>query len=118
MTDREISERYNIPLSVLQEYESWGFGRTTGEKSGPRQYDDRDLEYLSLVMTLHDIGFKKSQTETYIKLLLHDSAGVSAQCLNMLEQRRRELLNEIHFHENQLARLDYLRYSIRKNKHL
>ncbi len=116
MTGQEASERYNIPLSVLREYESWDFIRTGREESGSGQYDDTDLKYLSLLMTLHDIGFKKPETEAYMKLLLLGRADETNQRLTMLEQRRQELLKEIHFREHQLARLDYLRYSVRSSK--
>ena len=35
-----------------------------------------------------------------------------------MEKKRHETLDEIHFHERQLQRLDYLRHEIQKNKEL
>lgn len=57
MTIKEASERYNIPMEILREYESWGLCGAVKKVMGSRQYDDTDLERLSLIMTLHDVGF-------------------------------------------------------------
>ena len=64
-------------------------------------------------MNTADIGFEKEEVETYMKLFL---AGDSTQeeRLRMLNKKRNGTLDEIHFKERQLDRLDYLRYEIRK----
>ena len=80
---------------------------------GSWQYDDTDLENLSMIMTLHDIGFTARETETYMKLLLEGSSA-DGQRLLMLNEKRNAALDEIHFREKQLDRLDYLRHTIRK----
>ena len=36
--------------------------------------------------------------------------------LHMLEQKRRTLLDDIHFREKQISKVDYLRYQIRNNE--
>ena len=115
MTIKEAAERYRIPTEILDEYESWGFCGNNDGNIGVRQYDQTDIERLSLIMTLHDIGFANSETETYMKLLVEDEDG-GDQRLNMLEQKRKGILDEIHFREKQLNHLDYLRYSIRKGQ--
>ena len=113
MTINEASERYNIPLEILQEYERWGLCGAVKKVMGSWQYDDTDLERLSLIMTLRDIGFENAEIETYMKLLL-DQDESEGQRLQMLEGKRKNLLDEIHFREKQLSHLDYLRYNIRK----
>ena len=70
MTQQEASEHYNIPVSILQEYESWGLCGAVKKVMGVWQYDDEDLERLSTIMTLHDIGFTTEEVETYMRLLL------------------------------------------------
>jgi len=110
MTMDEASEHYKIPVSVLKEYESWGLCGAVKKVIGDWQYDDQDLERLSLVMTLHDIGFSSEETETYMKLLI---SGKSSAQLRMLNQRRNVALDEIHFREKQLERMDYLRHEIK-----
>ena len=115
MTIHEASERYNIPLEILREYESWGLCGAVKSVMGSWQYDDTDLERLSLIMTLHDAGFEVSEIETYMRLLLEQD-GTEPQRLRMLNRKRDSTLNEIHFRERQLERLDYLRYHIRRQQ--
>ena len=55
MTINEASEKYNIPIEILKEYESWGLCGEVQKIMGVWQYDDQDLERLSMIMTLHDI---------------------------------------------------------------
>ena len=64
-------------------------------------------------MTLHDIGFSTREVEAYMRLLLKGPPS-SAQRLRMLDEKRSAALDEIHFKERQLQRLDYLRHEIRK----
>lgn len=115
MTINEASERYNIPLEILHEYERWGLCGAVRKVMGAWQYDDTDLERLGLIMTLHDIGFEVSEIETYMKLLLEQNDSDSSR-LKMLEQKRQTLLDDIHFREKQISKLDYLRYQIRNNE--
>ena len=85
MTVQEASERYNIPIKILNEYESWGLCDAVRKVMGVWQYDEEDIQRLSMIMTLHDIGFEKEEVETYMKLLL---VGESTQ------QERMRMLNE------------------------
>ena len=113
MTVQEASERYNIPIKILNEYESWGLCDAVRKVMGAWQYDEEDIQRLSRIMTLHDIGFEKEEVETYMKLLL---VGESTQQerMRMLNEKRNGTLDEIHFKEKQLDRLDYLRFEIKK----
>ena len=100
MTKQEASERYNIPIWLLDEYESWGLCQEVKKVMGSWQYDDSDLERLSMIMTLHEGDHTKELR------------------MQMLTQKRDHALDEIHFKEAQLARLDYLRHSINSKKKL
>ena len=115
MTIQEASERYQIPMHILREYESWGLCGAVKKVMGAWQYDDTDLEQLSTIMTLHDIGFTTEEVEVYMRLL-QEGAPSCAQRLRMLEEKRSAALDEIHFKEHQLQRLDYLRHEIRKTQ--
>ncbi|MGI6028317.1 MAG: MerR family transcriptional regulator [Candidatus Heteroscillospira sp.] len=115
MTIHEASEKYKIPIEILQEYERWGLCASVKKLMGSWHYDDRDLEHLSLIMTLHDIGFTSEDVETYMRLLL-EGAGTEVKRLQMLNQKRSQTLDEIHFKEKQMDNLDYLRHKIRKNQ--
>lgn len=115
MTIYEASERYGIPMKILREYEQWGLCKAVKKVMGAWKYDDSDLENLSMIMTLHDIEFSMEEVETYMRLLL-DGENTESQRMRMLDEKRNNALDEIHFHERQLERLDYLRHEIRKEK--
>ena len=115
MTIQEASERYQTPIHILREYESWGLCGAVKKVMGGWQYDDTDLERLSTILTLHDIGFTTDEVEVYMRLLLEGEPS-GAQRLRMLEEKRSAALDEIHFKEHQLQRLDYLRHEIRKTQ--
>lgn len=115
MTINEASERYNIPIKVLEEYANWGLCGEVKKIMGSWQYDDSDIERLSTIMTLHDIGFTNAEVEKYMRLLV---AGESTQAerMQMLDSKRTGTLDEIHFKERQLDRLDYLRFEMKRSK--
>lgn len=115
MTIQEASDRYQIPVNILQEYESWGLCGAVKKVMGAWQYDDTDLERLSTIVTLHDIGFTTEEVEVYMRLLL-EQPNTEVQRLKMLEAKRNAALDEIHFKERQIQWLDYLRHEIRKNQ--
>lgn len=112
MTIEEASEHYSIPLDILKEYESWGLCSNMKKVIGAWEYDDQDIEWLSMIMTLHDIGFKSNEIEEYMHLLLKREI-TKKQRLLMLNQKRSETLNEVHMKEAQISQLDYLRSKVR-----
>lgn len=65
-------------------------------------------------MTLHDIGFDPSEIETYMRLV--EQEGTDVQRMKMLDMKRGNTLDEIHFREHQLEKLDNLRFHIRKEQ--
>ena len=113
MTIDEASKPYNIPLNIPHQYGRWGLCNAVKKVMGAWQYDDTDLERLSLIMTLHDIGFESSEIEIYMKLL-SEKENSEDQRLKILEDKRRNILDDIHLKEKQLNYLDYLRYNIYK----
>ena len=42
MTIHEASERYQIPMKILKEYEAWGLCKAVKKVMGAWQYDDSD----------------------------------------------------------------------------
>lgn len=114
MTINEASSRYRIPVNILKEYESWGLCGEVKKVMGTWNYDDSDIERLSTIMTLHDIGFSNDEVREYMELLCQGTSTEEKR-LSMLNAKRKGTLDEIHFKEKQLARLDYLRFEIQKN---
>ena len=113
MTIHEASEKYNIPLKILQEYEKWGLCGEVKEIMGSWRYDDSDIERLSMIMTLHDVGFTGDEVEHYMQLLLKGKSTEKERA-EMLNNKRSGTLDEIHFKQKQLDRLDYLRFELKR----
>ena len=88
MTINEASERYKIPIKILQEYESWGLCGEVKKVMGSWRYDENDIERLSTIMTLHDMGFTNDEVEKYMRLLL-DEKSTEEERMNMLNEKRR-----------------------------
>lgn len=114
MTMKEASERYQIPVKILKEYESFGLCEAVKKVMGEWQYDEQDIERLSMIMTLHDIGFDKGEVETYMHLMM-EGEKTQRQRIAMLNQKRGRTLDEIHFKEKQIEHMDYLRYEMQKS---
>lgn len=115
MTMKEAGERYSIPVKILKEYESWGFCGVVKKVMGAWQYDDQDLERLSMIMTLREIGFGSDEVEMYMRLML-EGEDTQPQRIEMLNKKRGKTLDEIHFKEKQISSMDYLRYEMQKGK--
>lgn len=114
MTIDEVGERYQIPAEILREYEGWGL---CGADSASWQCEKHDLERLSLIMVLHDVGFRKDEVEEYMRLVL-EGETTRERRMRMLEERRVEALDEIHRKEQKLERLDYLRFQMKKEQEM
>lgn len=111
MTIQEASECCRIPLHILQEYERWGLCRAVKDVMGTWQYDQTDIERLSLILTLHDVRFSPEEVEHSMRLLLVGDSTKEERA-RMLKERRDGTLDEIHLRQQQLDRLDYLRYEL------
>ncbi len=107
MTEAEIIEHYQIPLEIIQEYEILKSYHATS-------YNEQDISYLSMLVTLHSIGFQQEEAMTYMRLLL-EGEKTKLQRLQMLNQKREEKLKKIHEQEAQLDQLDYLRFQTKTN---
>lgn len=104
MTKEEIFQKYNILPKILDEYHKWNLCGEVKKVMSTWQYDDSDLEKISTIMTLHKIGFEKSDIEKYMCLLKKDCSSEKER-LEMLSKRRDESLEEIHFKEKQILYL-------------
>ena len=119
MTITEVSEKYKIPLALLQRYAVEKTG-AEGTDEKRRQADlyrftDSDIEQLSVRMTLQDIGFAEEEIAAYLRLR-QDGENSAEACLNMLNKLRSRTLDMIHGKEKALERIDYLRYELQTKK--
>ncbi|MCI8669002.1 MAG: MerR family transcriptional regulator [Lachnospiraceae bacterium] len=115
MTKQEVSTRYGIPENILDEYHSMELCDAVRIAMNDWKYTDEDLERLSMIMALHDIGFAKEEVEIYMRLLI-TGASTEKERMKMLDEHRKKALDEIHLKERQLDRMDYLRHEIRENQ--
>lgn len=74
-----------------------------------------EQELNDLEETLRDIGFTQNEIETYARFA-QEGGRTAAQRMLMLNRKRQGTLDEIHFREKQLDRLDYLRHELRKSQ--
>lgn len=114
MTIEEASRRYCIPIKILKEYESMELCSTVKRVMGAWQYDDQDIERLSMIVTLHEIGFSRDDIDEYMRLLI--SGENSDECIIMLSRKRKRALDKIHLLEKQIDNIDYLRNEIKNQK--
>lgn len=110
MTLFEISEKYNIPPEIIKEYEQRFLCGKYENTAGPHEYSDEDIENLSIIITLRDIGFSAEETDRYMRAKLSGKKDSSLFCL--LCEKRNSLLCQIHSMEDKLQRLDYLKYKL------
>lgn len=113
MTEEEINIRYNIPPALLDEYKRRGLCGEMKKVTDDWQYDESDIEKLSMILALYDVGFSYDEIETFMKLYAEGDITKKERA-RMLTDRREGTLDEIHFKEEQLARLDYLRHQMNK----
>lgn len=114
MTESEVCERFHIPEKILEEYKCWGLCGAVRLAMDNWQYDDTDLERLSMIMALHDMGFQKDEVEIYMRLLIKGDI-TRRERMKMLDAKRSRTLDEIHLKEKQLEHMDYLRHEMRES---
>lgn len=115
MTKEETIRHFNIPAEVLDEYHALGLCDEVKKVMGTWHYDDRDVERLGLIMTLHDVGFSNEEVAGFMELETQGKATEDKR-QKILDEKRAASLEEIHFKEKQLDRLDYLRLKMKRNK--
>lgn len=114
MTIVEASRQYKIPDAIISEYEKLSIPGKQAKESGLWECSSRDLELLSLMVTLHQSGLSTEDVKVYIRLVLKGKGTEKAR-LQILNRRREEALKELHLHESEVDLLDYLRYELQRD---
>ena len=115
MTRSEVGTNYNIPADILAKYEEWNLRNIDNAGLNEWCYDDDDIEIISLIMTLYNIGFDDEEVRRYMMLYEKNDKSKSER-LCMLNNKRQDLLDEIHDKENKLEDVDYLRFELKEDK--
>lgn len=111
MKIREVSDHYNVSLSTLRDYEKIGFFDDVERVNGVREYCDRDIERLSLILSLKKIGLIDSEILDYIHLeALGDQT--KRERVNLLKTHRQQLLDQVHQKQKSIDQIDCMIYEI------
>lgn len=113
MRIEEASRQYEIPAYIQEEYEQLNAYEKQRDETGSWECGQRDLEYMGLMVTLHQIGFERAEVKKYMNLVMQ-GAEAKAERMKMLDQKRDNTLDKIHFCEGQIDLLDYLRYELQR----
>lgn len=68
MKIKEVSEKFNISMTTLRYYEKIGLFDDVKRINGVREYEDKDIRHLSMIITLKDVGFSNDLILKYIEL--------------------------------------------------
>ncbi len=111
MKAEEVSKRFNIKLDELKYYEDIGFFNDVKISDGVREYEDKDIEVLSKVVTLRNLEFSISDISTYISLMKQGVDGDNER-VRILNRKRNVLLDEVHNKQKSIDCLDCIIYKI------
>lgn len=107
MTIKEVSEKYGITGDTLRYYERVGMippvGRTQG---GIRDYTDKDLSWIELVLCMRGAGLPIEAIIEYVKLTMLGDSTFKAR-LELLSEQRDNLLEQKNRINSMLERLNY-----------
>ena len=102
MNRQAVHRRYCIPFEVLTKYESSSIAKVQVEGTVVL-YDDSALEELNFIMSLLDFGFSWDEIMCYMKV---KKDGKYCHCMDLLNEKRNNMLEEIHKKEQIISRID------------
>lgn len=107
MTIKEVGEKYGISGDTLRYYERIGMippvART---ESGIRNYTEKDLSFIELVLCMRGAGLPIEAIIEYVKLYQQGDETFAAR-LALLQDQRETLIEQKEKIENALNRLNY-----------
>ena len=101
MRIKEVSKRFNVSITALRYYEKVGLFEDVNRVNGIREYEDKDIERLSLILTLKNIELNEQGAHT------------KKQQIQVLKLERQKLLDSIHNQQKNIDSLDYLIYQLK-----
>lgn len=113
MNIKEVSDKFNITMTKLRYYEKIGLFDYVKRVNGVREYEDKDIKFLSMIITLKNAGLSNDSILKYMELSKQGNIS-NRERTNILKQQRQKLLDEIHDKQKNLDCLDYLIYELKK----
>ncbi len=95
MTITEVSEKYGISVDTLRYYEKAGIiPRVTRNKSGIRNYQEEDLQWVQLAIWMRRAGLPIDALAKYVKLSLAGEDTLP-QRIELLKKQRIDLQGQL-----------------------
>ena len=109
MNINEISLAYNVPVDCIQDFENQGFFDEVKQINGKKIYEEKDIQKLSFLMTLKNVGMSIQDMKKYIQYISEGDSTLS-QRIDMLTRYRQALLEKAHTCYKSIDILDYFIY--------
>lgn len=110
---KEVSERFDVAMTTLRYYEQVGLFDDVKRINGVREYEDKDIERLSMILTLRNSGLSLESISQYIEMMKN---GMKLPRIHMLKKERQRLLHEIHLQQKNLDSLDRIIYQLKRDE--
>ena len=111
MNIKEVSEKFNINLVELENYENIGLFDDIKKVNGIGEYEDRDIEKLSKIVTLKKVGLELEEILRYMKLVEQGDLSKDER-VRILNRKRQLILEDIHNKQKSIDCLDWLIYEM------
>jgi MerR family transcriptional regulator, aldehyde-responsive regulator len=115
MKIKEVSDMFNITMTKLRYYEKIGLFDDVKRVNGVREYEDKDIKLLSMIISLKNAGLSNDSIIKYMELSKQGN-NANRERTNILKWQRPKLLDEIHEKQKNLDCLDYLIYELKNNE--
>ncbi|MEG0276339.1 MAG: MerR family transcriptional regulator [Coprobacillus sp.] len=112
MKIKEVSQKYNITETALRYYEKVGLFDDVKRINNIREYEDKDIERLSMIMSLKKVGLHIQAILRFLKLM-KDNRDTRNERILILNKQRQELMDQIHQYQKNLDSLDFLIYELK-----
>ena len=111
MNIKEVSEKFNINLVELENYGNIGLFDDIKIVNGIGEYEDRDIEKLSKIVTLKKVGLELEEILRYMKLVEQGDFSKDER-VRILNRKRQLILEDIHNKQKSIDCLDWLIYEM------
>ena len=101
----EISEKTGLPESTLRYYEKKRLIRVSRDKSGRRDYQESDIEWIKFIRRLKETGMRLRDIQRYAELR-YAGASTMPERLDMLRIHRTYVLEQREKWDEYLRNLD------------
>ena len=107
MTIKDVSEKFNISQDTLRYYERVGIiPPVTRNSSGIRDYTEKDLGWVSLIICMRNAGMPIEALTRYVKMCMEGDSTIPAR-LDLLSEQRKKLVEQRRRIDETISRLDY-----------